>query len=105
MKIQTVRRLVARGRYEFSMHAEKERRADQITVGELEQAFKECELIEDYPDDPRGPSFLILGFADQRPIHAVCTIRHDPQELFLITVYDPSRHSQRWEDNFRKRRR
>jgi hypothetical protein len=87
------------------MHAEKERRADQITVSELEKALKGCELIEDYPDDPRGSSFLILGFSDHRPIHAVCAIRHDPEELLFITVYDPSRHPQKWEDNYRKRRR
>lgn len=104
-KTEKIQRLVARGRYEFSMHAEKERRADQITMAELEEAFKDCELIEDYPEDPRGPSFLILGFTGHRPIHAVCAIRHEPEEILLITVYDPSRHPQKWEDNYRKRRR
>lgn len=87
------------------MHAEKERRADQITVVSLENALKGCEIIEDYPDDPRGASFLILGCADQRSIHAVCTIRQNPEELLLITIYDPSRSSQQWENDYRKRRR
>ncbi|MDE2179523.1 MAG: hypothetical protein KGJ40_01580 [candidate division NC10 bacterium] len=33
----------------------------------------------------------MLGFAGEGPVHAVCCIKRDPGELFLITVYDPSR--------------
>lgn len=29
--------------------------------GELEEALINCEVIEDYPDDPRGASFLDSG--------------------------------------------
>ncbi len=32
-----------------------------IYVWELEDALKDCEIIENYPDDPRGASCLILG--------------------------------------------
>lgn len=97
--------LVTEGRFEFSMHAEKERRADQIAFNELKRALMACEIIEDYPEDTRGASFLVLGFSGNRPIHAVCTFRQDPEDLFLITVYDPSRHPQKWEENYRRRRR
>jgi hypothetical protein len=34
---------------------------------ELEDALVGCDLIEDYPDDPRGASFLVLGFSSGRP--------------------------------------
>ncbi len=91
--------MVDAGRYEFSVHAERERRTDKITIVNLEKALTGCEIIEDYPDDPRGASFLILGFAGQRPIHAVRAFRQNKEELLLITVYDPSRHSQQWKDN------
>ncbi len=104
-KALKVGQLVSAGRYEFSMHAERERRADKITVAELETALRACDIVEEYPDDPRGASFLILGFSGRRPIHAVCAIRQDPEELFLITVYDPSVHPQKWEDDYRRRRR
>lgn len=101
----TIRRLVAEGRYEYSKHAERERQADMIRTSELEEALRTCEIIENYPDDRRGPSCLVLGFSGQRPIHAVCCLKRDPEELFLITVYDPSRRSQHWTDNYRRRRR
>jgi hypothetical protein len=101
----SIRRLVADGRYQYSKHAERERQADMIHTWELEEALRTCEIIEDYPDDPRGPSCLGLGFSGQRPIHAVCCLKRDPEELFLITVYDPSRRPRYWMDNYRRRRR
>jgi hypothetical protein len=57
--------LVAEGNYEFSWHAEREREADMIPVRELEEALENWEIIEGYPDDPRGPSCLVLGFSGQ----------------------------------------
>lgn len=99
-----VKELVTKGRYEFSKHAEREREADEILVEELEEALINCEVIEEYPDDPRGVSFLVLGFSGNRPIHTVCSIRTEPEELLLITVYDPSRHPHEWIDNYRKRK-
>ncbi|HLC21982.1 MAG TPA: DUF4258 domain-containing protein [Candidatus Methylomirabilis sp.] len=105
MDAETIRRFVAEGRYTFSKHAEREREADMIQIRELEEALKGCEIIEDYPNDPRGPSCLVLGFSGARPIHAVCSPKHDPQDLLLITVYDPSRRPDAWTDDYRRRRR
>lgn len=102
--LEKIRGLVAEGKYEFSKHAEKERQVDMIHTWELEDALRECEIIEYYPDDLRGVSYLSLGFCGRRPIHAVCTIKPDPEELLLITVYDPSRRPDRWTENYRKRR-
>ena len=68
-------------------------------------ALRNCEVIEDYPEDPRGHSCLGLGLADTRPVHAVCAIEDDPRELLLITVYDPSQRPERWEAGFRRRRK
>ena len=104
MDIRQIRRLVAEGRYEFSKHAERERELDMITSEELQQAVTKCEIIEEYLDDPRGASCLILGFYQRRPIHVVCAVKTQPEELFLITVYDPSKQPQKWTDNYRKRR-
>jgi len=85
-----IRSLVKRGRYRLSMHAEQERDADRITIAELEQALssEQLDLVEDYPEDPRGHSHLVLGFTQsQRPIHAVCGIHEGV--LVIITVYRP----------------
>jgi len=104
MDVQKIRDLIVERKYEFSKHAEREREADMIPVGKLEQALRDCEIIEGYSDDPRGASCLVLGFCKQQPVHAVCTIKSNPEELFLITVYDPSKRSGNWTADYRKRR-
>jgi len=104
LDIHHIRKLVAEGEYEFSRHAERERELDMINVEELEQALKSCEIIEEYPDDPRGGSCLVLGFCQQGPIHAVCSLKTEPGELLIITVYNPSKHPYKWTDDYRKRR-
>ena len=104
MDSQAIRRLVRSGKYEFSKHAERERQADQITVAEFEEALTQSEIIEEYPDDPRGPSCLALGFAGRKPIHAVCAVKTDPDEVLIITVYDPSKRAEKWTEDYRKRK-
>ena len=104
MDIGRIRRLVTEGRYGYSRHAERERELDMIYPWELEDALRNGEIIENYPDDPRGASCLVLGFCGPKPIHAVCTIKTEPEELFLITVYDPSKRPDKWTENYRKRR-
>ena len=104
MDIGRIRRLVTEGRYGYSRHAERERELDMIYTWELEDALRNGEIIENYPDDPRGASCLVLGFCGPKPIHAVCTIKTEPEELFLITVYNPSKRPDKWTENYRKRR-
>ncbi len=104
MDSQAIRRLIRSGKYEFSKHAERERQADQITVTEFEEALTQGEIIEEYPDDPRGPSYLALGFAGRRPIHAVCAVKADPDEILIITVYDPSKRPAKWMEDYRSRK-
>ena len=104
MDIQSIRRLVSQGKYEFSKHAERERELDMIYVWEFEDALSDCEIIENYPDDPRGASCLVLGFCREKPVHAVCAIKTNPEELLLITVYDPSKRPEKWTKDYRKRR-
>lgn len=104
MDVRKIRSLVQDGHYEFSIHAEKERQADRIAVFELEVALTSCELVEDYPNDPRGPSCLVLGICGGRPLHVVCAMKESPREVLLITVYDPSKRPDKWTDNYRKRR-
>ena len=104
MNIGRIRRLVTEGRYTYSKHAERERELDMIYTWELEDALKSGEIIEDYPDDPRGASCLVLGFCGSKPVHSVCTTRSDPEELLLITDYDPSKRPNKWTKNYTKRR-
>ena len=94
--------LVAMGRDRITLHAEQERDADQITIDEIELAYSSflSEIIEDYPDDPRGHSALVLAFTESRePLHAVWSI-HESVAI-LITIYRPN--SKLW-TNWRKRK-
>jgi hypothetical protein len=89
LRLEEIRRLVQEGRYRLTFHGETERDRDRILARELEQALcsPQAEIIEDYPSDPRGPSFLLLGFtAEGMPIHAVCAIA---EVLVIITLYRP----------------
>lgn len=59
-----------------------------ISTEEVRAVIDRGEIIEDYPDDARGHSALILGAgAGGRPIHVVCS----PQDEYLavITAYLP----------------
>jgi hypothetical protein len=88
--IAKVKELIRNGNYRMTLHAETERDADRISMGEIEEALsgEKCELIEDYPEDPRGHSFLLLGFTlNRQPIHAVCALHE--YILVIITVYRP----------------
>jgi hypothetical protein len=88
--------------YEISLHADEERIADGLTISQLEFAFLACEILEHYPDDPRGESCLALGFTSERiPVHAVCG-RNPAGHLILITVYIPT--MPKWRDPYTRNR-
>jgi hypothetical protein len=79
--------------------AEGEREADQITIiREIEEALlsERCEVIENYPDDPRGASCLVLGFTEEGlPLHLVCGVSLS-DVIVIVTVYRP--HPDKWFD-------
>ena len=72
-----------------------------ISTAEVRQVVSTGEIIEDYPDDPRGHSGLMLGHGnDRRPIHVVCAPK--AEYLAIITAYLPSPDA--WINDFRTRR-
>jgi hypothetical protein len=88
MDIREIREKIGRGEYEISYHAEKERYAEDILLADLEAAVLSGEILESYPDDPRGRSCLILGYSRNRPIHIVCGYTTQ-KWVRIITVYLP----------------
>jgi hypothetical protein len=45
-----------------------------ITTIEIQHVVTTGEVIEDYPEDTRGHSCLVLGFGEEnRAIHVVCS--------------------------------
>lgn len=70
-------------------HALREEFNDNITAKQVEEALKKgFELIEDYQDDPRGHSCLILTWVNDKPVHIACAPHEDV--LVIITVYMPN---------------
>ena len=87
MDAAEIRQRVRGNTYAYSQHADLQRRADNLTFAQIEEALLNCEVLEQYPDTGRGESCLVLGFVDGLPIHVVCGWRGDA--LVTITVYIP----------------
>jgi hypothetical protein len=71
-----------------------------ITRTEVRRVIAHGEVIENYPENARGHSCLMLGFGNHdRPIHVVCAPRED--YLAIITAYLPN--EKEWSSDFRTR--
>lgn len=88
MDISEIKEKVKNDDYEISFHGEKERYAENITLHDIETAVESGEILEDYPDDPRGASCLVLGHSQNRPLHIVCGAA-PTGDIRVITVYIP----------------
>jgi hypothetical protein len=97
-----IRAEIEKQSYEISLHADDERIAEGLTVMQLESVLSNCQIIEQYPDDPRGESCLALGFTpERRPVHVVCG-KNPSGHLILITVYIPA--MPKWRDLYTRNR-
>lgn len=87
--LEELRAKIASNRFEFTKHALDQSILRNITVQEVREAFLECEIIEDYPEDKYGPSCLVFGkTTSNRPLHIQCT--HPSREIVkIITLYQP----------------
>lgn len=96
-------RLISEKKILFLPHAVRQMsRPDRmISTAEVRNVVRKVEIIEDYPENGRGHSSLILGYGDEgRPIHVVCSPKSE--YLAIITAYIPNKNG--WEDNCRKRK-
>jgi hypothetical protein len=72
-----------------------------ISTAEVRNTVFHGEVIEEYPEDVRGHSCLLLGEGgDERPIHVVCAPKAD--YLAIITAYLPD--PAKWEADWRTRK-
>ncbi len=98
-----IRSLVSAGNVRISEHGYDELAADGLLVREIVEGAAEAELVEDYPDYPKGPCVLLLQRTrDGRPVHAVWGIpAGQVAPAVLITAYLPD--VARWTPGFRRR--
>ncbi len=96
-------REAAKKKYLFLPHALRQmnRQERMISTKEIRQVIERGEIIENYPNDARGHSCLMLGKGESsRPIHVVCS--HKEDFLAIITAYIPDEKD--WGDCFKTRR-
>ena len=73
-----------------------------ISEEEVREVVFSGEIIEDYPEDVRGHSCLMLGWSSAgRPVHVVCAPKSE--YLAIISAYLPI--PEKWEADFKTRRR
>jgi len=83
-----IKKCVEDRNYYFSHHGDRERMNDNLTISDIEESLVNGRILEEYPDDLRGISCLVVGFSYSGiPIHIVCGERND--KLVIITVYIP----------------
>ncbi len=84
-----IREAVRSGRWFMTEHAIERVKMRYIEDQTLASLIAEGEILEDYSNDPRGPSALVLTWDEtRRPIHAVCAF--DPTgSLVVVTAYAP----------------
>ena len=89
MTIEVIKRKIKDENYFFSKHGDDERKNDNLTISEVEEAILNGQILESYDDDQRGKSCLVVGFTSLgKPIHIVCGTSNEV--LVIITVYIPT---------------
>ena len=102
--LQQIRALVAQGEVRISDHGYDELAEDGIFVRDIVGGLPAAELLEDYPDFPKGACVLVLqSDRDGSPVHAVWGIpRGETSPAVLVTAYRPD--PAKWTTDFRSRK-
>lgn len=85
-----------------TLHALRREAKEGLIADDVRDSMREgFELVEDYPDDPRGHSCLMLTWIRDMPVHIVCAPHEDT--LLVITAYIPT--VEEWGEDFKTRRK
>ena len=96
-----VRSQLVAGEFDFSHHAFRRAIERDISEREIMEAGGGAIIVEEYPEDKYGPTWLVLGFTGSgRPLHIQVSVADSPK-IRIVTLYEPSEDE--WED-YRRRR-
>lgn len=99
--IESIQTAVQQTGLNITLHAQKQMTSRHIRVSEAREALlsADAQVIEDYPDDPRGPSCLVYGRALDRELHVHVSY---PPDVVVITAYEPD--PARWQVDLKTRK-
>ncbi len=86
----------------FSGHAIRRMFARSISNSAVKTAIRGGVIINEYLDDQPYPSFLILWFDNNVPLHVVVAQNSQDDSCYIITAYIPS--NELWEEDFKTRK-
>jgi hypothetical protein len=102
--MERVRELASRREVRISEHGYDELAQDGILARDVVSGVQSAEVLEDYPDYPKGPCVLVLQ-KDQEggPVHVVWGVpKGKTSPAVLVTAYRPD--PGKWSEDFRRRR-
>jgi hypothetical protein len=82
-------------------HGESRRQELGLRESQVQEALREGDVIETYPDTGRGPSYLLLHWIGEAPVHVVAADKDG--FTLIVTVYDPRTEPDEWTDDYSQR--
>lgn len=99
--LNQVRWQLREGEFDFSQHAFRRAVERNISEQEIRDAGASAVIVEEYPEDKYGPTWLVLGFTEVgRALHIQVSVAETPL-LRIVTLYEPD--SNEWENYARRR--
>lgn len=115
MTLHDIQDAIRAGYTRVGAHAIREAAADGLLISEIWNGVlsASAQIIEDYPNDSRGPSCLVYCEARGLAEHVVIAYPSAgaargmgfPVLVFMITCYRPGgpKHASRWSADFKRR--
>jgi len=83
----------------FTQHASRRLLERDLNLRDVMEVLEKGKVIEEYPEDERGPCWLSCGKTSKNYLHVVWAEREEG--FIIITMYKPS--PKKWETPYKRR--